>query len=234
MPIAERMTVKPDASPDVAILDFDGTIVDSMLFLTDVATELLTSTYGMSPVEARSAYVRTCGLPFAKQLEVIQPGDRRNQATARIFERAKQEHLLEFALFPDVRQAIAIMRRNGLKVCVSSGNREHLIRKVLDTSAVEVDLVMGFRDGFMKGRDHFEFAGRRFGVPPQRIVFVGDSQQDALAAGEAGVGFIARIGLHTYEELERLLPGVPIVRSLLEVLPLIGIEAPQEERLKSP
>ncbi len=218
---------------EIVILDFDGTIVNSMPFLTKVAVRLLIDRYGLDKDEARRAYVRTCGLPFVKQLETLMPQDSRNAETVRLFERAKSQHLLEFNLFPDVKPAIEVMRSSGLRVCVSSGNREHLIRRLLKRRGLEVDLVMGYDDGFMKGLAHFEFARRHFKSSFERMVFIGDSWHDAKTAKEAGIGFIARIGLLSREELEELLPGIPIVASLLEALVLMGIEAPEEKKLKS-
>jgi phosphoglycolate phosphatase-like HAD superfamily hydrolase len=82
---------------------------------------------------------------------------------------------------------------------------------------------MGFRPGFQKGPDHFRLAMETFGAAPEQVVFVGDSLKDGLAAQEAGIRFVARTGLLTAEEFSRLLPGVPTIDSLDEILPLVGI-----------
>jgi len=82
---------------------------------------------------------------------------------------------------------------------------------------------MGFRPGFQKGLDHFRFAMETFGATPDRVVFVGDSLKDGLAAKAAGIRFIARSGLLTAEEFTEALPEVPIIDSLDEMLPLVGI-----------
>jgi phosphoglycolate phosphatase len=211
-------------SPDVIVFDFDGTIVNSMPFLTSIAVELLTEVYQMEPQDARQAYVSTCGLPFVKQMEIIWPNDPRNPAVVNEFERRKREKLLEFALFPDVRSAVEQIRKQGIKVCVSSGNADELIAQVLSYKQLKVDLVMGYRPGFEKGPDHFRYAQRQFGARPEDVVFVGDSHQDGLKAQRAGIGFIARAGLLTPEEIGRLLPGVPVISSLDEILPLVGIQ----------
>jgi phosphoglycolate phosphatase-like HAD superfamily hydrolase len=216
-------------STEVIIFDFDGTIVDSMPFLIEVATRLLTSRYGMELEAARRAYVDTCGLPFVRQMEIIFPGDQRNPGTVRDFESQKRMKLLEFNLFPDVMATIRRLRAHGIKVCLSSGNLKELIEEFLRSRNLEVDLVMGFRPGFEKGLDHFEFARRTFDSALERIIFVGDSRKDGLTAQEAGLRFIARAGLLPAGTIEEVLPGVPVVNSLHEVLPILGIEIAQED-----
>ncbi len=208
---------------EVAIFDFDGTIVDSMSFLTQQATDLLVEQYGMDRGKARRAYIETTGLPFVKQMELIFPGDARNESTVSSYEARKRENLLEFDLFPDAPGALEKIRHKGIKVCVSSGNYEDVIAEIVRFRGLELDLVMGFRPGFQKGLDHFRFAMETFGTAPDAVVFVGDSRKDGLAAQAAGIRFVARTGLLTAEEFSKVLPGVPVIDSLDEMLPLMGI-----------
>jgi phosphoglycolate phosphatase-like HAD superfamily hydrolase len=216
--------LEPLGSIDVVILDFDGTVADTMGFLTDTAVRLLSAVYGMAPLKARRAYIETSGLPFVQQIDIIHPCDARNPATVAQFEKAKQENLLGFHLYPDVIPALEAIRRAGLKVCVSSSNREELIRELIRVRGLEVDLVMGFRPGFEKGRHHFDFARSAFRTRLDRLLFVGDSRRDALTARSAGVKFVMRVGLLGREEIERVLPGVTAIESLDELLPLLGIQ----------
>lgn len=213
----------------VAIFDFDGTIVDSMSFLTELATELLVRNYGMDREKAERAYVETTGLPFVKQMELIFPGDARNESTVNAYEERKRESLFDFDLFPDAPDALKRIRREGIKVCVSSGNYEDIIDEIVRLKGLALDLVMGFRPGFQKGPDHFRCAMETFGAGPEQVVFVGDSRKDGLAAQEAGIRFIARTGLLTAEEFSGVLPGVQVIDSLDEMLPLVGINREKEE-----
>ena len=213
---------------DVVVLDFDGTVADTMGFLTETAVELLSAGYGMPPDLARRAYIETSGLPFVQQMEIIFPGDSRNARTVSDFERTKRENLMSFDLYPDAVPAVSALRSAGIKVCVSSSNLEDLIRDLLRSRGLEVDLVMGFRPGFEKGRDHFEFAGSTFDTELDRLVFVGDSHRDGMTAKSAGIRFIARAGLLDAERIRELLPGVPVVDSLLELPNVLGIEKTQD------
>lgn len=208
---------------DIVILDFDGTVLNSMPFLTQQATRLLVENYGLSEEEARSAYVRTTGNPFQVQMEMLFPGDPRNPKVVSEFEKAKRDNLFHFDFFPEVPEAVCLMRASGLRVCISSGNYEHLITRLLYARGLEVDLVMGYRQGFMKGRDHFEFARQHFNSDFKKMIFVGDSYHDREVARMVGVEFVARVGLWSREQLEKSLPGVEIVESLTEVLPILGI-----------
>lgn len=211
-------------SIDVVMFDFDGTIADTMGFLTETAARLLSSGYGMSPDRARRAYIETTGLPFVQQMEIIFPGDARNADTVREFETAKTNHLRDFHLYPDAIPVISLLRRSGLKVCVSSSNREELIRELISTRGLEVDLVMGFRPGFEKGRDHFELARSTFDTEMGRLLFVGDSRHDGLTARSSGVRFVVRLGLLNRDEMKQALPGVPAIDSLWGLLPVLGIQ----------
>src|SRR5438477_1785922 len=79
------------ALPKVLLCDLDGTLIDSMPTLADLATEVMESTYGTPRLLARELYLATCGLPFIKQLEEIYPGDPRNAGASDLFEGRKPE-----------------------------------------------------------------------------------------------------------------------------------------------
>jgi phosphoglycolate phosphatase-like HAD superfamily hydrolase len=99
------------------------------------------------------------------------------------------------------------------------------MKEFLKDRHLKVDLLMGYRPGFQKGRDHFLHAAATYDVGIDRLVFVGDSRKDVEKALDSGVRFIARLGLLDREQFGRLFPGVPVVNSLDEVLPLLGIPA---------
>ena len=104
---------------------------------------------------------------------------------------------------------------------------EGLIRDLLKSRGLEVDLIMGFRPGFEKGKDHFDYVGSTLKMEFARLVFVGDSHRDGLTAQSAGIRFIARAGLLDAGTIGDLLPGVPVIDSLLELPSLLGIEKAQ-------
>jgi phosphoglycolate phosphatase-like HAD superfamily hydrolase len=210
----------------VLVLDFDGTVADTMSYLTDLAAGLLAERYGMGREEARRAYVDTTGLPFVQQMEILYPGDARNAETVRLFETDKVESMHRFDLFPDVKPVMAALRSAGIRVCVSSGNYEDLILDFIGKRGLEVDLVMGFRPGFEKGTDHFEHAMRTFGSEPASTVFVGDSIKDGERARESGIAFIGKTGLVSREEFQESFGQIPVVSTLEELLHILGLKGP--------
>src|SRR6202022_4039927 len=54
--------------------DFDGTVADSMGFLTDLAVGLLVDELGFERADASRQYLATSGSAFGTQLDEIAPG----------------------------------------------------------------------------------------------------------------------------------------------------------------
>ena len=69
--------------------DFDGTLIDSMPFLSRLATELLVEHYHLQPKDAERSYWQTTGLPFVAQLEAMFPGHWKNSHVSKQFESRK-------------------------------------------------------------------------------------------------------------------------------------------------
>src|SRR3954470_12157239 len=86
---APARSFAPLPVPRVLLCDLDGTLIDSMPTLADLATEVMESVYGTPRMLARELYLATCGLPFVKQLEEIYPGDPRNEGASDLFEGRK-------------------------------------------------------------------------------------------------------------------------------------------------
>jgi phosphoglycolate phosphatase-like HAD superfamily hydrolase len=72
-------------------------------------------------------------------------------------------------------------------------------------------LVLGYRPGFSKGKDHFEAVLRYFGVSPKEVLFVGDSLHDAQKAQGFGFDFIGRAGTFSRERFQQEFPEVTVV-----------------------
>lgn len=205
------------------LFDFDGTLVDTMGEFADLAAELIAGAHGWTVAEGRAAYLRTSGIPFFQQLEVLFPGDPGNGALMDAFEGGKLRFYEGKGLLPDVGPAVAALQARGVRAIVSSNNYGPVVERFLATQAPAFDLVLGFGDGLAKGEPHFARALAAFGLDRGELVFVGDSVRDAELAREAGVAFVGRRGTVAPEAFDaRFGRGAfPLVDGLDELLPLV-------------
>src|SRR5579864_2781581 len=73
--VARRPALTQLPLPRVLLCDLDGTLIDSMPTLAEIASEVMEEVYATPAILSRELYLATCGLPFAGQLEEIYPGD---------------------------------------------------------------------------------------------------------------------------------------------------------------
>lgn len=193
------------------VFDLDGTIVDSMGLFADVASDVMASVYSLSHKQARADYLRTSGLPFFSQLELLFPGDRRNAEASSTYEIEKLKQYDQAPLFQDVAKAIELFRSAGFRVCVSSNNHEANVKHKLARESVQFDLILGYRHEFFKGESHFLAILKEFSLNRDQLLFVGDSLHDALLADKSKVDFVGRLGTFAKEDFETLQMSVQTV-----------------------
>jgi phosphoglycolate phosphatase-like HAD superfamily hydrolase len=61
-------------------------------------------------------------------------------------------------------------------------------------------VICGFRPGFEKGKDHFDFIMNQLKVSTKELLFCGDSLKDKERAAINHVPFVGRLGLFRREE----------------------------------
>jgi len=210
------------ALPRVVLCDLDGTLIDSMPVLADIATEVLGEVYGTPSALAREFYLATCGLPFFRQLESIFPGDARNAAASEIFEGRKPERCNRIRMPADVVRTLTGLQRRGVGIVVSSNNGLENVATFADASGFPFDLVLGFGGGLAKGRPHIELCERTFGVDRSQMLFVGDSLHDGEIAEREGIPFVGVAGTFSYERFVLRFPEAPVVRRFAELAELIA------------
>jgi 1L-myo-inositol 1-phosphate cytidylyltransferase / CDP-L-myo-inositol myo-inositolphosphotransferase len=179
------------ADVDVVIVDFDGTIADSMGPLTQLAVEVIHEELGLDVDDARVRYLASTGADFATQLREIDPsaGPARTRAAHR-FEVSKPELMDGVEPFPDLRAFLDELRTAGVVVCICSSTRRDLVRQWTERHR----LGEHFRivDGWSPGRDK---AAQMHAVlnwlkrPPDRCLVVGDSRRDGRLAASIGMWF---------------------------------------------
>lgn len=212
------MTTAPKKKkPAVVVFDFDGTLVNSMEAFANIAAQVMPRRLPIDAPTARRLYLETSGLPFFQQLEALFPGDPTNAATAEEFEKAKLEGYFDELLYEDAAETIDHLRRHGIKVAVSSNNFQELVERFVGQTGIAFDLVLGFRDGFAKGADHFRHIEEMLGIDRTAIAFVGDSLKDGERAQTYGVPFIGKEGIFTREQFAAQFPGAPVIATLADL-----------------
>jgi len=210
-----------DNTRKVVVFDFDGTIVNSMDAFADIAAEVMPRRLPIGADEARQKYLETSGIPFFEQLELLFPGDPANKETAEEFELAKLEGYFDEPIFEDAVETVQHLRERGIKVVVSSNNFQHLVDRFVGETDIEFDMILGYKDGFSKGADHFAHIEKAFGVDRNAITFVGDSLKDGERANNYGISFIGKEGIFTREEFRQKFPDAKVIANLAELKGLI-------------
>ena len=201
---------------EAVIFDFDGTLADTMPFLTELAVELITEQYGMATSLARERYLETSGLTFASQLQEIFPRHPRNTTVATAFEVRKAAGIYSQPLFADTIPALRYLRHQGVKTSVCSSTKHEIITEY--TSRVQlaawVESVSGYRIGQDKS-SQIDATLTRQSLAPESVLFVGDSWKDYELAREKNMRFIGICRDSATLNADR--DEVPVMESLEEL-----------------
>jgi phosphoglycolate phosphatase-like HAD superfamily hydrolase len=210
--VARRAPLARLPLPKVLLCDLDGTLIDSMPTLAEVAAEVMEEVYQTPGVLARELYLATCGLPFSGQLEEIYPGDPRNPFASDLFEGRKPARCGAIQMLSETQRALQSLRRAGVRVVVSSNNGSDNVDAFARGSVFGFDLVLGFGGQLAKGKPHFDATSRMFGVDRQEMLFVGDSIHDGEIAEREGVPFVAVATTFSPERFMLRFPHAPVIR----------------------
>ena len=205
------------------LFDFDGTLVETMEGFADIAGRVINKYHPECSFEnARAKYLETSGIPFHQQLEIIFPGEETNKIKAAMFEELKQEGFFASEFTDEVKDTINYIRSKGILAGVSSNNFQELIDKFIETGGLKFDIVLGFRYGFEKGKDHFDYVMNEYSLSRDELVFVGDSLKDAEKAITNEVRFIGLCGIFSKEDFETVDPNLQIITSIKELKDICG------------
>lgn len=214
---APHVARQPLPLPKVVLCDLDGTLIDTMPILAEIATEVMADVYGTPAVLARELYLATCGLPFIRQLDVIFPTDPRNQAASDAFEARKPARCGGARMSRGTRAALDSLKEMGVRLVVSSNNGADNVATFRIVNDFEFDMVLGYGDGLAKGQPHMDACARAFGVGRKETLFVGDSLHDGEIAEAEGVPFVGVAGTFTRERFTLRFPGTPVIGRFSEL-----------------
>jgi phosphoglycolate phosphatase-like HAD superfamily hydrolase len=191
----------------VAVLDVDGTLIDS----NDAharAWEEVGREFGIEIPFARVRPLVGMGgdrvLPMLTGMDEGDPrGERLTERRGEIF---RERHLPSLRPFPGARALLERMRGDGLSLVVATSASEDDLKALLRAAGVD-DLVedatsAGEIDRSKPSPDVVSAAVRKAGRPPHEVVMLGDTPYDVQACAAAGVDCIAlRSGGWTDAEL---------------------------------
>jgi 1L-myo-inositol 1-phosphate cytidylyltransferase / CDP-L-myo-inositol myo-inositolphosphotransferase len=204
------------ADVDVVIVDFDGTIADSMGPLTQLAVKVIHEELGLGVDDARSRYLASTGADFATQLAEIDPSGESAQTRAvRRFEESKLDLMEGVDPFPDLQAFLDELHAAGVEVCVCSSTRRELVHQWIDRH----HLGEHFRvvDGWSPGRDKAAQVHSVLdwsGGLPDRCLVVGDSRRDGRLAASIGMRFQGVLRPGTSNLVCSGFPYAPDLRSI--------------------
>jgi phosphoglycolate phosphatase-like HAD superfamily hydrolase len=222
-PAARATRARLFRRPRVLLCDLDGTLIDTMPILADLATDVLEEMYGMDRKLGRDMYLATSGLPFIRQLDVICPGDARNQEASDRFESRKPARCASARMTADTRQALLALRARGTAIAVSSNNGVDNVQAFVQTNDFHFDLLLGYDgQGLAKGKPHIERAAATFGIGREDMLFVGDSLHDGEIAEREGLRFVGVAGTFSRERFALRFPGLPVVDRLADITGLVA------------
>jgi len=204
------------------IFDFDGTLADSMPFLEKIGVKVMQEYYDVSEAEATKRYRSTTGLPYEQQIEMNFPDAPQNAKALEDFETQKIERIFGQDLFEDAPATIENLYERDFALFVSSSTFESTITKYFERKSMLhyfVD-IMGYRQGFEKGADHFMHVQSEYAIPLYQVVFIGDSLKDYERA-DGLVKFIAKEGMFTAADFLEVGHNGHVVERLDQIPPLV-------------
>ncbi len=170
----------------VVLFDLDGTLLDDLPLIADVAADVMQKAFGTDPEEARIHYLATTGMPFEAQLAQLYPQASAPVLTtaARTFHQRKvTEAYARAKPFPEVPKLLKTLAAAGWNLAVTTGSETEMAELLLEREGLRYwfDDVLGSAEGTK--REHLAEYRRRYGT--SRMFLVGDSRFDMEAAHEA-------------------------------------------------
>lgn len=178
----------------VIVFDLDGTILDDLSRISDVAAKVIAQALGTPEDEARVHYLATTGMPFEAQLAQLYPrapGPLR-ASTARTFHQRKViEAYAKAHPFPEVPKLLSTLDRERWTLVIATGAETEMAELILEREGLRYwfEEVLGSGEGTK--REHLAEYRRRYPAVP--MFMVGDSRFDMEAAlSVEGVTPVAR------------------------------------------
>ena len=203
------------------IFDFDGTVVNTMPFLIELAAKLMSENYNISQDAAKKRYLETSGMHFASQIALIFPDHPKNQEVVNTFESMKQESIFAHSVFPEIIPTVRYFSNQKIKTFVCSSSPQEIIER--HTKAKKLDDLFdgsfGYKPGFGKG-EQIDFILQHHKLQPEEVLFVGDSLRDFDFVKDKKIQFIGIERIFERKDFQNI--GALSVSSMTDFVKLFG------------
>ena len=182
-------------TPPAAILDVDGTLVDS----NDAHAQAWVAAFNEAGIDVSADRVRRAiGMGGDKLVPHVAglSADSRDgkRISARRGEIFRSDYLPHLAPFPRVRELVERFAADGYCVVVASSAQADELHALLEVAGID-DLIAAQSSSNDASRskpdpDIVHAALRRSGAPPHRAIMLGDTPYDVEAAQRAGIAIV--------------------------------------------
>jgi phosphoglycolate phosphatase-like HAD superfamily hydrolase len=178
----------------VIVFDVDGTILDDLAHISEVAADVMRNAFGTPADEARIHYLATTGLPFEAQLAQLYPDVPRTERhrVALLFHQRKAKEAYGTAHpFPEIPRVLKRLSHDQWTLVISTGAEKEIADLLLEREGIRYwfEALLGAGQGTK--REHLAEYRRRY--PDVPIFLVGDSRFDMEAAASVpGVTALGR------------------------------------------
>lgn len=210
------------ASVTAVLLDFDGTVVDTVELITESFRYTISRVLGLDLPD--DVLIANVGMPLAAQMHIFSP--EREEELVRVYrEHNHAHHDAMIKEFPGAKAALQEMRAAGLKLAVVTSKSKPLTQRGMDTFGLrplfDAGVYMEDTQSHKPNPEPVLEALARLGSSPDRAVFVGDSPHDIAAGNAAGVITIAALwGPFPRERVLDARPDI-VLESVGELAPLL-------------
>ena len=216
---------------ELVIFDLDGTLLDTSRGILAAISQALQTL--QIPNEGKICAQDFIGPPIEKALNkhLHLDGEVLARASKAFRLHYAQEHLLKATPYEGIEELLSTLRREGYGRAVATYKREAVAERLLWHCGLEkhLNIIHGTNDAQVLSKtDLILRCIEDYGLTDRkRVVMIGDTEEDALGAAQAGVDFIAvTYGFgFTKEDALRQFPCIGIANSTQDVLCFIKGEA---------
>ena len=196
---------------DALLVDWDGTLIDSLPIKIDNAAALFAEWFGADQDQVRRSYDHYSGIPRRELFESISMDSLGKglsetdfrELSARFSEENRKSIRSRATLRTDVVEILSQLNSNGVALYVSTSAVQEEVEPLVAHFGLNAHFagVLGSRPGFSKGEDHVAFVSRELSLERHRIAGIGDDVLDVDLFRNASITAIAITGTRTESEL---------------------------------